>query len=316
MTRHVVFGTGQVGRPLVEQLVAAGPRRRRRQPQRPGRLPGAQVVGGDATDPAFTTAVCAGADVVYFCLNAMNYARWDRGVPAAAARRARRSRERRRPARRARQPLRLRPAPRRGPGRDHGGEPDLGEVRHPGGDDRGAAARPRARARSRSPSAGPRTTSAPAPRARPSARPSSARRSTGKTAQVMGDPDQPHSYSYTPDVAAASSRSAPHPGPPARSGTCRSPRPARPAQIIEQVYAARRPPAAGPRGRSHDAARARAGQARRCASTCTPSTSSPTAGSSTTASSAPRSATRHPARRGARRHPRVVPRRAAVPAIA
>ena len=25
----------------------------------------------------------------------------------------------------------------------------------------------------------------------------------GKTAQVMGDPDQPHSYSYTPDVAAA-----------------------------------------------------------------------------------------------------------------
>ena len=25
---------------------------------------------------------------------------------------------------------------------------------------------------------------------------------TGKAAQVMGDPDQPHSYSYTPDVAA------------------------------------------------------------------------------------------------------------------
>src|SRR4029079_8662230 len=26
---------------------------------------------------------------------------------------------------------------------------------------------------------------------------------TGKAAQVMGDPDQPHSFSYTPDVAAA-----------------------------------------------------------------------------------------------------------------
>jgi nucleoside-diphosphate-sugar epimerase len=26
---------------------------------------------------------------------------------------------------------------------------------------------------------------------------------TGRTAQVMGDPDQPHSYSYTPDVRAA-----------------------------------------------------------------------------------------------------------------
>src|SRR3954468_1605502 len=25
---------------------------------------------------------------------------------------------------------------------------------------------------------------------------------TGKAAQVMGDPDQPHTYSYTPDVAA------------------------------------------------------------------------------------------------------------------
>ena len=39
MSRHVVFGTGQVGRPLVEQLVAARPRRRRRQPQRPRRPP-------------------------------------------------------------------------------------------------------------------------------------------------------------------------------------------------------------------------------------------------------------------------------------
>ena len=28
----------------------------------------------------------------------------------------------------------------------------------------------------------------------------------GKTAQVMGDPDQPHSYSYTPDVAAGADR--------------------------------------------------------------------------------------------------------------
>ena len=110
MTRHVVFGTGQVGRLVVEQLVAPRRRRRRRQPQRPGPTSrGAACVAGDATDPAFTTRVAAGADVVYFCLNAMNYARWaeefpplQRAVLAGAA-------GRRRPPRRARQPLRLRP---------------------------------------------------------------------------------------------------------------------------------------------------------------------------------------------------------------
>jgi len=34
---------------------------------------------------------------------------------------------------------------------------------------------------------------------------------TGRTAQIMGDPDQPHSYSYTPDVAAALIILATHP---------------------------------------------------------------------------------------------------------
>ena len=34
---------------------------------------------------------------------------------------------------------------------------------------------------------------------------------TGRTAQIMGDPDQPHSYSYTPDVAAALIVLATHP---------------------------------------------------------------------------------------------------------
>ncbi len=53
-------------------------------------MPGSSA--GDATDPAFTASVCAGADVVYFCLNAMNYASWteefpplQRGVLAGAA---------------------------------------------------------------------------------------------------------------------------------------------------------------------------------------------------------------------------------------
>ena len=73
-----------------------------------GDFAGADTVAGDATDPAFTTRVAAGADVVYFCLNAGELRPLGRGVPTAATRRARRGRGRRRSARRARQPLRLR----------------------------------------------------------------------------------------------------------------------------------------------------------------------------------------------------------------
>ncbi|HET7475215.1 MAG TPA: NAD-dependent epimerase/dehydratase family protein [Dermatophilaceae bacterium] len=91
--RHVVFGTGQVGQPLVEQLVADGHDVVAVNRGGRGTLPGATLVGGDATDATCTTTVCAGADVVYFCLNAMNYDRWNqefpplqRGVLAGAAR--------------------------------------------------------------------------------------------------------------------------------------------------------------------------------------------------------------------------------------
>lgn len=79
--RHVVFGTGQVGRPLVEQLVAAGHEVVAVNRDGRGALPGASVVGGDACDHAFATRVCAGADVVYFCLNAMSYDRWSEEFP-------------------------------------------------------------------------------------------------------------------------------------------------------------------------------------------------------------------------------------------
>jgi nucleoside-diphosphate-sugar epimerase len=92
MTRHVVFGTGQVGHPLVARLVAQGHDVVAVNRDGRGDVAGAEVVGGDATDRAFTTAVCKGADVVYFCLNAMNYTRWNeefpplqRGVLAGAA---------------------------------------------------------------------------------------------------------------------------------------------------------------------------------------------------------------------------------------
>ena len=111
MSRHVVFGTGQIGRLVVEQLVASGTRWSPSTGAARGRIPGATVVGGDATDPAFTTRVAAGADAVYFCLNAPNYDALGRGVPAVAARRAGRRRGRRCPARGPRQPLRVRADP-------------------------------------------------------------------------------------------------------------------------------------------------------------------------------------------------------------
>jgi hypothetical protein len=93
MTRHVVFGTGQFGRHVVEQLVRQGVEVVAVNRTGRGDLPGAEIIGGDATDPGFTTRAAAGAGAVYFCLNAANYARWadefpplQRGVLAAETR--------------------------------------------------------------------------------------------------------------------------------------------------------------------------------------------------------------------------------------
>jgi nucleoside-diphosphate-sugar epimerase len=80
VSRHVVFGTGQVGRLVVDELVSRGidtaAVSRRGVP-----IPGAASVAGDATDAAFTTRVATGADVVYFCLNASRYDRWNLEFP-------------------------------------------------------------------------------------------------------------------------------------------------------------------------------------------------------------------------------------------
>ena len=91
MTRHVVFGTGQVGRLVVEQLVALGVDVTAVNRTGGPAIAGADVVAGDASDVDFTTRVTAGADAVYFCLNASAYDRWatefpplQRGVLAGA----------------------------------------------------------------------------------------------------------------------------------------------------------------------------------------------------------------------------------------
>lgn len=90
---HVVFGTGAIGLALVDHLSATG--HRVRAVNRSGHAPvpdGVEVAGGDAADPAFTTEVSTGAAVVYQCLNPP-YHRWVQDFPplqdavVAAARR-------------------------------------------------------------------------------------------------------------------------------------------------------------------------------------------------------------------------------------
>ena len=97
MSRHVVFGTGQVGRHVVAHLVELGHDVVAVNRSGRGEFPGAQVIGGDVTDPVFAKDVTRDASTVYFCLNAPNYHRWPARVPAAARRGCRRRECRRAP---------------------------------------------------------------------------------------------------------------------------------------------------------------------------------------------------------------------------
>jgi nucleoside-diphosphate-sugar epimerase len=81
MSRHVVFGTGQIGRLVAERLVGLGADVTPVNRSGRGSVNGAQVVAGDATDPIFTARVCAGADAVYFCLNPPRYDNWTCDFP-------------------------------------------------------------------------------------------------------------------------------------------------------------------------------------------------------------------------------------------
>jgi nucleoside-diphosphate-sugar epimerase len=235
MTRHVVFGTGQVGRLVVEQLIGQGIDVVA--VNRSGRadLPGVHVLGGDATDPAFTTRVAAGADAVYFCLNAINYARWaeefpplQRGVLAGAQAAGARL-------------VVLDNLYAYGPTNGH----DLVETL----DARPTSIKAVTRAAmteelldahnaGRVEVAIGRASDYFGPGTTRSALGETvfATALSGRTAQVVGNPDQPHSYSYTPDVAAALITLATQPGatgttwhlPIAETRTTR--------QIIDHVY--------------------------------------------------------------------------------
>jgi len=82
---HVVFGTGPIGMATVESLLAGG--HRVRVVNRSGRAEvaaGVEVRAGDAADPAFSASAAAGAAVVYQCLNPP-YTRWPELFPPLQA---------------------------------------------------------------------------------------------------------------------------------------------------------------------------------------------------------------------------------------
>ena len=210
MTRHVVFGTGQVGRHVVEQLVGNGIDVTAVNRSGRDEIAGAQIIAGDATDPAFTTRVSTGAGAVYFCLNATNYAQWtsefpplQRGVLAGAEAAGARL-------------VVLDNLYAYGP---TGGRP-LVETMQERPSSAKAATRAAMTAELLQAHAAGRVEVAIG-RASDYFGPGTAHSAlgdtvfgtalTGRTAQVMGNPNQPHSYSYTPDVGAALITLATHP---------------------------------------------------------------------------------------------------------
>ncbi len=66
---HVLFGAGQVGQPLARLLLDAGKRVRIAKRSPGGMPPGAEVIHGDAADPAFCAQAAQGATTVYHCMN-------------------------------------------------------------------------------------------------------------------------------------------------------------------------------------------------------------------------------------------------------
>lgn len=80
--RHIIFGTGAIGLATMDALRARG--EAVRMVNRSGRAPvpdDVGVVAGDASDAAFTTTVSAGANVIYQTLNPP-YDQWEQQFPA------------------------------------------------------------------------------------------------------------------------------------------------------------------------------------------------------------------------------------------
>jgi nucleoside-diphosphate-sugar epimerase len=78
---HVVFGAGQIGTHVAGQLLDSGndvvvvSRTGRNVPS------GTRAISGDLTKAEFATTAAAGASVIYFCLNAPNFHSWPEEFP-------------------------------------------------------------------------------------------------------------------------------------------------------------------------------------------------------------------------------------------
>jgi nucleoside-diphosphate-sugar epimerase len=198
---HVVFGTGAIGMAVMDELVQRG-KRRVRMVNRSGRarVPhGVEVVGGDATDEAFTREASEGASVIYFALNPP-YNKWPELFPglqagvlagAAAAGAKLIAMENlymygRTDGQPITEDLPYAPNTRKGRVRARMSE-ELMEA-HKSGRVRVAIGRA-------SDFFGPHALASAA------GEQVFGRAVEGKSAQVFGDPDQPHTYTYVPDIS-------------------------------------------------------------------------------------------------------------------
>src|SRR5215217_257626 len=83
--RHVIFGTGAIGLATLDALRRRGDTARMVNRSGSARVPGdVEVIGGDARNPAFTTEVARGADVIYQTLNPP-YPEWSAQFPLLQA---------------------------------------------------------------------------------------------------------------------------------------------------------------------------------------------------------------------------------------
>ena len=197
---HVIFGTGAMGMSVMDALMQRG-RRRVRMVNRSGRArvpEGVEVVGGDATDGAFARGASQGASVVYFALNPP-YDKWSELFPplqagvlegAASAGAKLVAMENLymygpTDGRTLTEDLPYAPNTRKGAVRARMSE-ELMEA-HSSGRVRVAIGRA-------SDSFGPRVLVSAA------GEQVFGRAVEGKSAQVAGDPDQPHTYTYAPDI--------------------------------------------------------------------------------------------------------------------
>jgi nucleoside-diphosphate-sugar epimerase len=81
MSKHAVFGAGQIGAHVASQLLDSG--NDVAVVSRTGRAvpTGARAINGDLTDAEFAIAAADGASVIYFCLNAPTYHSWPEEFP-------------------------------------------------------------------------------------------------------------------------------------------------------------------------------------------------------------------------------------------